>query len=55
MLGASEYNSLINLIEASGHLCFVALSMGGLVEAFGDLTVSDESLPSWRRITNVLI
>lgn len=55
MLGASEDNSLINLIEASGHLCFVVLSVGGLVEAFWDLAVSNESLPSRRRIANVLI
>lgn len=55
MLGASEEDSLIDLIEAGGHLCFVALSVGGLIEAFWDLTVTDEPFPSWRSITNVLV
>lgn len=44
-----------SLIEPSAHLCFVPLSVGGLVESFWDLTVADESFPAWGSITDVLV
>lgn len=52
MLSAREDNCLI---EASSHLCFIALPMCGLIKAFGDLTITDESFPAGRSITNVLV
>lgn len=52
VMGACEEDSLI---EPSAHFCFIPLSMGGLVEGFGDLAVADESFPAWRSIADVLV
>ena len=52
MLGAREENGLI---EASCHLCFITLSMGGLIEAFGYLAITNKSFSAWRSITNILV
>lgn len=52
MRSGSEEESMI---ESITHLCFVPLSMGGLVERFGDLAIAYESFPPWGSITDVLV